>query len=409
MSRSHGNDIRLLFAARALRMFAYGMLAVVLALYLERLGLSKAGMGLLFSMTLFGDTLMSLVLTTRADRLGRRLTLVIGSVLMTAASVVFASTSWFWPLVVAATFGVLSPSGNEVGPFLPVEQAALSEELPSDRRVGVIAWYNLTGYFATALGAMAGGAGAQALQQSGWTELASFKAVVVAHGCLGVVMAILYSRLSPQAETRVTKSSARRWLGLHKSKRVVVTLASLFSVDAFAGGFVMQSLIAYWFHLRYGASESQLGTILFFGNLFAGVSALLAVRIAKRFGLLNTMVWTHIPSNVLLMLVPLAPRFELAAGLLLVRFCLSQMDVPTRQAYVMSVVDPDERSAAGGVTNVARSIGASLAPLLTGLTFAVPAAGVPFLVAGGLKIAYDLALWRLASRSGFAEVQVQGT
>lgn len=380
-------------------MFAYGMLAVILALFLERIGLNKGAIGVLFAFTMLGDTLISLFLTTRADRFGRRKTLVIGAFLMLGASIVFAVTSWFWLLALAATIGVLSPSGNEVGPFLPVEQAALSEELSAERRVGVIAWYNLTGYFATALGALVGGAGSQALQHAGWSELASFKAVVIAHGVLGIVMAALYAGLSNRAETKADKPSIPVWLGLHKSKGVVLRLSALFSIDAFAGGFVMQSLIAYWFHLRYGASVSELGTILFFGNLFAGVSSLLAVRIAKRFGLVNTMVWTHIPSNILLILVPLAPNFETAVALLLLRFCLSQMDVPTRQAYVMSVVDPDERSAAGGVTNVARSIGTSLAPLFTGLAFAVPAAGIPFLVAGGLKIGYDLALWRLASRA----------
>lgn len=380
-------------------MFAYGMLAVILALYLERIGLNKGAIGVLFAFTMLGDTLMSLFLTTRADRFGRRKTLIIGAFLMLGASVVFAFTSWFWLLVVAATIGVLSPSGNEVGPFLPVEQAALAEELSHEKRVGVIAWYNLTGYFATALGALLGGAGSQVLRHAGWSELASFKAVVIAHGLFGIVMAVLYAGLSNRVETQVERPSVPVWLGLHKSKGVVLRLSALFSIDAFAGGFVMQSLIAYWFHLRYGASTSQLGTILFFGNLFAGVSSLLAVRLAKRFGLVNTMVFTHIPSNILLILVPIAPNFETAVGLLLLRFCLSQMDVPTRQAYVMSVVDPDERSAAGGVTNVARSIGTSIAPIFTGFALAVPAAGIPFLVAGGLKIGYDLALWRLASKS----------
>jgi len=377
-------------------MFAYGMLAVILALYLERIGLNRAAIGLLFSCTMFGDILVSLFLTTRADRFGRRKTLVIGALLMLGASIVFVMTDWFWLLAIAATIGVLSPSGNEVGPFLPVEQAALSEELSKEKRVGILAWYNLVGYFATALGALTGGMGSQAMQHSGMTEIASFRIVIVFHGLIGIGMLLLYLGISPHAETKAKKATAPMWLGLHKSKRTVLQLSGLFSIDAFAGGFVMQSLIAYWFHLRWGANEAQLGELLFFGNLFAGVSSLLAVRIARRFGLINTMVWTHIPSNVLLILVPLAPNFGAAMALLLARFCLSQMDVPTRQAYVMSVVEPDERSAAGGVTNVARSIGTTIAPLFTGIAFAVPVAGIPFLVAGTLKIGYDLALWRLA-------------
>jgi predicted MFS family arabinose efflux permease len=188
-------------------------------------------------------------------------------------------------------------------------------------------------------------------------------------------------------------------LGLHESKATVFRLSSLFAVDAFAGGFVMQSLIAYWFHLRWHADEAQIGTILLFGNLFAGVSSLMAARLAKRFGLVNTMVWSHVPSNVLLILVPLMPSLPLSAGVLLVRFCLSQMDVPTRQAYVIAVVSPDERSAAGGVTNVARSIGVSLSPLLLAPLFANPALGIPFIAAGTIKIGYDFALLAMCRKS----------
>lgn len=382
-----------------MRMFAYGMLAVVLALYLEKVGLNKTAIGVLFALTMLGDTGLSLFLTTRADRFGRRKTLMIGALLMLGSSIVFAMSGTFWLLLIAATLGVLSPSGNEVGPFLPIEQAALSEELPPEKRVGVIAWYNLTGYFATALGALSGGIGSQFLQTRGWSQLDSFRAVIVGHGTLGILMLALYAGLTNRAETSTVKPTVPVWLGLHKSKATVLKLSGLFSIDAFAGGFVMQSLIVYWFHLRWGATEGQLGTLLFFGNIFAGISSLLAIRLAKRFGLINTMVWTHIPSNVLLMLVPLMPSFELALIVLLARFCLSQMDVPTRQAYVITVVDPNERSAAGGVTNVARSIGTSVAPVFTGAAFAVPALGLPFLIAGGLKIGYDLALWKLA-RSG---------
>ncbi len=394
-------DIRLLFATRAIRMFAYGMLAVVLALYLSQIGLSKTSIGLLISLTMVGDTLLSLLLTTRADRFGRRKTLMIGSLMMLGASVVFALTSSFWLLLIAATIGVLSPSGNEVGPFLPVEQAALAEEMPKEKRVGMLAWYNLTGYFATACGALVGGHGSDFLQSKGWTALESFRAIIIGHGILGIAMLLAYAFLSSKSETTAPNAEVALWLGLHKSKSTVLKLSGLFSIDAFAGGFVMQSLIAYWFFLRWQAPESMLGNILFFGNIFAGISALLAVRIANRFGLVNTMVWTHIPSNVLLILVPFMPTLNLAILMLLLRFCLSQMDVPTRQAYVMAVVDPSERSAAGGVTNVARSIGTSIAPSFTGMAFANPVLGLPFIIAGGLKIAYDLALWRLASKTEF--------
>jgi MFS family permease len=389
-------DLALLFSARCVRLFAYGTLAVVLALFLRENGLSTPQIGLLFSLTMAGDTLMSLFLTTSADRLGRRKTLIAGALLMLVASVVFAFSHSFWVLVAAATIGVLSPSGNEVGPFLPVEQAGLSEGLASDKRVQVFAWYNLAGYFSTAAGALLGGWGSHALQQNGMTPLESYRWIVCAHGAAALVMMALYAAVSKQTETASAKTSVPTFLGLHKSRGIVFKLSALFSVDAFAGGFVMQSLIAYWFHLRWGADESQLGTMLFFGNMFAGVSSLLAAPLSRRIGLVNTMVWTHLPSNILLVLVPFMPNLPAAAGVLLLRFCLSQMDVPTRQAFVVAVVDPDERSAAGGVTNVARSVGTTIAPALTGAAFAVPALGIPFLVAGGLKIVYDLALWGMA-------------
>lgn len=390
-------DLALLFAARALRMTAYGMLAVVFALFLRGAGLSDALIGVLIALTMAGDTVISLFLTSRADRFGRRRTLMIGCTLMLVSSLVFASTTSFWLLVIAATIGVLSPSGNEIGPFLPVEQAALSEGIDSDKRVGIIAWYSVVGYAAAALGALAGGQISHWLQAAGWTPMESFRAVIIAHGCLALIMLALYSLLSKARETETPKEAPPSWLGLHESKATVLKLSGLFSLDAFAGGFVMQSLIAYWFHLRWGADEQTLGALLAAGNVLAGASSLLAVPLARRFGLLNTMVWTHLPSNVLLMLVPLMPSLPLAMAVLMLRFCLSQMDVPTRQAYVMAVVTPSERSAAGGVTNVARSIGVSLSPLLVGPAFAVPALGLPFLIGGGLKIIYDLSLWRSAS------------
>lgn len=387
-------DLTLLFVTRGLRMLAYGMLAVVLVLFLKRVGLTEASVGVLFSLTMLGDLVVSMWLTTRADRFGRRRTLVVGALLMLGSSVAFALSTDYWPLLIAATIGILSPSGNEVGPFLPVEQAAFAEEVPADKRVGIIAWYNLTGYLATALGALIGGMGTHALQSAGWSDLASFRAVIIAHGAVGLFLAVAYSRLSAKIEAPVATVPRRLWLGLHESRHTVLKLCALFSVDAFAGGFVMQSLIAYWFHVRWGANEAQLGSILFASNLCAGASALLAARIAKRFGLVATMVFSHLPSNVLLVLVPFMPNLELALTVLILRFCLSQMDVPTRQAFMIAVVHPDERSAAGGLANVSRSVGTTIAPLFTGLAFAVPTLGLPFVIGGGLKIVYDLALWR---------------
>jgi predicted MFS family arabinose efflux permease len=376
-------------------MFGYGSVAVILVLYLARLGLDGAAIGLILSLTLIGDTVISLWLTTHADRLGRRRVLIIGAVLMTAAGLIFAVTNVFPLLLVAATIGVISPSGNEVGPFLAVEQASLTETIDDRRRTSVFAWYNLAGSIATACGALAAGLAVGALRAAGFEDLSAYRLVIVAYALIGIAIAVLISRLSDAVEVRApADTTVARRLGLHRSRNVVLGLAALFSLDAFAGGLVMQSILAYWFHQTYGVPEAVLGAIFFAANLLAAASALAAAGIAARIGLINTMVFTHLPSNILLILVPLMPNLPLAIAVLLARFSISQMDVPTRQSYTISVVEPDERSAAAGVTGIARSIGAGLSANFAGILVATPAlAALPFLIAGGLKIVYDIALW----------------
>jgi MFS family permease len=393
-------DVPLLFATRAVRLFAYGALSVVLVLHLSAVGLDERRVGLLLTLTLLGDTALSLWITTRADRAGRRRMLVLGALLMVGAGVAFAAAEAFWILFLAATVGVMSPSGNEVGPFLAIEQAVLAQEIAPARRTAVFAWYQLTGALATAAGSLAAGAGAEALQGAGMAEPASYRVVIVGYAALGLVLAALFLALSHGAEARRAGGGGGAGpvaprLGLHRSRGVVLRLSALFSVDSFAGGFVVQSFVAWWFHERFGASPALLGGIFFGANVLAGFSALAAASIARRIGLVNTMVATHLPSNLLLVAVPFMPTLELAVGVLLLRFSISQMDVPTRQSYTMAVVDPDERSAAAGVTGIARTVGAALAPIVAGPLYAVPAlAGLPFVVSGALKILYDLALWR---------------
>jgi MFS family permease len=387
------------------RLFAYGLASVVLALHLGAAGFDEARVGVLFTLTLLGDAAVSLVVTTRADRAGRRRMLAVGAALVVLAGVAFAATTSYVLLAIAATLGVLSPSGNEVGPFLPIEQAALAQELPAARRTSALAWYQLTGSLATAAGALAGGGLAEGLQRAGWAPLASTRAVFVAYAAAGVVLAAIVSRLSPAVEVapHPARPGAPGWadearrgaLGLHRSRGVVARLAALFAVDAFAGGLVVQSFVAWWFHARFGVGPALLGAIFFGANLLAGVSALSAAAIARRIGLLRTMIATHLPSNVLLALVPLMPTLGLAIAVLLLRFSISQMDVPTRQSYTLAVVEPDERSAAAGVTGIARSLGTALAPIAAGPLYASAAlSGLPFVLAGGLKVLYDLALWR---------------
>jgi len=400
--RSLSSDGRVLFSTRIVRLFAYGFLSVVLALYLAQFGLSEPQIGLLLTLTLVGDAIVSLWITSVADRLGRRRMLLVGAGLLVLAGLVFALSRNLVLLAAAAIIGTISPSGGEVGPSSALEQAALPQTAPDHERTALFAWYNLAGLVATALGALCGGALVAALQQLGSTPLESYRAVLVGYALLGGVLAALFRRLSPGVEAPVFRpgvsgptldNSSKRLFGLDRSRAIVLKLSALFMLDAFAGGLVVQSLIAYWFAVRFGVAPALLGGIFFGANLFAGISALVAARVAARFGLINTMVWTHMPSNVLLMLVPLMPTLPLAILVLLARFSISQMDVPTRQSYIVAVVDPRERAAASGVTTTARTAASAAGPLVTGVLMGASLLSVPFFLAGGLKLVYDLALY----------------
>ncbi len=393
MATAH-RDLPTLFLTRCLRLFAYGGLSVILVLYLASAGLSDQRIGVLLTLTLIGDTLISLYLTTAADRIGRRRTLIIGALLMVLGGAAFALTRSPVVLLLAATIGVISPSGNEVGPFLAVEQAALAHVVPDDRRTHVFAWYNLAGYFATAIGSLLCGTIVSALQRRDVSAAGSYRAILFAYAAIGALLAILFVTVSRAVEIGPRPKTLKTLFGLHQSKRIVLFLSGLFSIDAFAGGFVTQTLAAYWFHLRFGSDPATLGRIFFATNLLAGASSLAAVAIARRIGLINTMVFTHIPSNVFLVLVPFMPTQTLAIAMLLLRSCLSQMDVPTRQSYVAAVVAPDERSAAAGISGVARTTGAAISPALAGKLLAnASLMGGIFVIAGSLKIVYDLMLY----------------
>src|SRR6202158_19722 len=399
--RTLTRDGWLLFFTRFIRLFAYGSLSVVLVFYLIGLGLSDSQTGLLLTLTLVGDTVVSLYLTTRADRIGRRRMLIVGAILMAAAGLAFSFTHNFLLLIVAGTIGVISPSGNEVGPFLSIEQAALSHVVPGRTRTEVFAWYTLAGSLATATGALCGGTLTHALQKTAMRPVVSYRVVVILYAALGVILAFVFARLSSAAEVSapgeesVLPGTLKSFLGIGRSRPVVAKLAGLFALDSFAGGFVVQSFAAYWFYLRFGVDPGTLGVIFFWANMLAGVSALLASRLASRLGLVNTMVFTHLPSNILLILVPLMPNLKLAVLVLLVRFSISQMAVTTRQSYTMAVVRAEERSAAAGITGVARTTGAALSPLFVGFMFARPSwINAPFFIAGTLKIIYDLLLYK---------------
>ena len=388
-----GRDLRLLFAARVVRMAAYGGVSVVLVLYLTAIGLDGFRVGIVLAATLLGDALISLLLTTRADRFGRRRTLLIGAALMVLAGAVFAVSRDFWDVVISATIGVISPSGNEVGPFLAVEQASLSHIVGDERRTTAFGWYTVAGALATACGTLAAGLGVQSLLGSGVGTIDAYRAVIVAYACAGFALAGIFFFLTPAVETPTPSRVSR--FGLHRSQGVVLRLSMLFALDAFAGGFVIQSLVAFWFSTHWGLQPAVLGGILFVANVLAAGSALAATWLAHRIGLIETMVYTHLPSNVLLILVPFMPTAALAAAVFFLRMSISQMDVPTRQSYTMAVVDPDERSAAAGITGIARTLGVGVSPFIAApLAASVAYTAVPFVIAGSLKIVYDLLVFR---------------
>jgi MFS family permease len=386
MRFSLSHDGWLLFATCSVRSFAYGFLSVILGLYLDAIGLSPASIGWIFTAALAGGAVMTIIITAVADRFGRKALLIVGAVLMALAGWVFAVTNDPILLTVAAIFGTISPSGKEVGPFLSIEQAILPQTASDQQRTAVFSAYNLVGSFAGAVGALA--VGLPSLFSL--TTISGYRLLVWSYVGSAILLAVLFALLSPRAERESRAGSPIRNVGLQKSRGIVAKLAGLFALDAFAGGFIVQSIVAYWFYLRYQTDLSSLGAIFFGANLLAALSFLAAPAIARRFGLLNTMVFTHLPSNFLILFVPLMPNLELAVAVLLLRHLLSQMDVPTRQSYTMAVVDADERAASAGILSVARNTGAALAPLFTGAILAKPAWGLPFLLAGGLKVVYDL-------------------
>lgn len=381
----------LLFATCAVRSFAYGFLSVMLGLYLDAIGLGTAAIGWIFTAALAGGAVMTIVLTALADTFGRRSLLVLGAVLMALAGVVFTVTNNPILLAVAAIFGTISPSGKEVGPFLSIEQAILPQTTHAQNRTAAFSTYNLVGSLSGALGALA--VGLPSLLSL--TPLAGYRLLIWGYVAAAVLMLVLFIFLSLAIETKKKSAVDFRTVGVQRSRGIVAKLGALFALDAFAGGFIVQSLVAYWFYLRYKTDINALGGIFFGANALSAVSFLAAPLIARRIGLLNTMVFTHLPANFLLLLVPLMPNLELTVAVLLARHLLSQLDVPTRQSYTMAVVDPDERAASAGILSVARNVGAAIAPVFTGPVLAAPTLGLPFLLAGGLKIIYDLWIFAL--------------
>ena len=342
----------------------------------------------MLSAAILGSALMTVLWALVADRFGRRRTVATMAVLMIAGGLLFAFGSTFPLLVLGAFTGTISATSSEVGAFLTVEQAILPQTAPPERRTWLFSIYAFVANIAQAVGSLFAGV-VTAFAAVGLTGADAYRPLFVLYAVIGLLNLLIFLSLTERVEASRVEGQ-RRFIGVHRSAGTVARLAALFGVDAFAGGLVVQSLVAYWFFIRWGLDAGQLGVLFFFVNLVSGVSLLAAGWLAARIGLINTMVFTHLPSNVLLVLVPLMPTAALAAGAFLLRMSISQMDVPTRQSYTMAIVDPDERTAAAGLTNVARSTASALSPTVTGWAFSVAALGLPFFIAGGLKIVYDL-------------------
>jgi len=401
-TRERHGDAQLILLMRGLRSLAYGLLAVILGVVLAGEGFSPAAIGVLITVSLVGDMASTYVIGLFADTWGRRRTLALLSLLMAATGVVFGLVTSYPVLLLAAFFGTLGTSASETAPFLPIDQAMLAQVALPDRRTALFARYNLVASLSAAVGALTAGLPAL-LMGIGLPLATGIRLLFGMYAVLGLVVAGLSLRLSPPVEAPgrppVELQSLRQRLAppLHRSRSIVWQLTALFSVDALAGGLVVQSLVALFFHLRFGVPLPTLSALFFGANLLSALSFLAAVPLARRIGLLNTMVFTHLPSNVLLALVAFAPTFPIAATLLLLRQALSQMDIPTRQAYTMALVDPQERTAAASVTSLARSLGSATSPVFSGLLLQGPllVLGLPFILAGVLKVAYDSSLWLL--------------
>lgn len=387
-------DLHLIFAGRALRSFAFGWLSVFLALFLARRGLGAGEIGFVFTATMVEDAVLTLFLSTVAARWGPARVMVLAAPLIALGGLLLATAESRGLLLAGAVLGTLSPNGLEAGPFSPMEQALLPGAAKgSGSSVGVFGWYNVFAFLPAAAGAAAAGAFLGGAVRHGLDEVRAQRGMLLAYAVAGVFLTLLYVRLARQSPGATATARSLGSLGLGRSRGAVLQLARLQALDAFAGGFIMQSLLAYWFHLRFGAGPEALGALFFGTNLLSALSFLVAARVAERVGLLNTMVFTHLPSNVLLLIVPFMPTFGAAAAVLLARHVLSQMDVPTRQAYTVALVAPEERPAAAGLTVSARALAQALAPVVSGLTMALAATPAPFLLAGGLKIVYDLRLY----------------
>jgi MFS family permease len=385
---SVSRDINRLLLAKGLRAFGDGFISLLLPVYLLQLGFSAFEVGLIATTTLVGSGLLSLAVGLHAFRFGYRSLLLAASALMAATGLGFAFLTEFWPLMLVALIGTLNPSSGDVSVFLPLEHAVLSQAAGDRQRTAMFAGYSLVGAVLGAVGSLLVVLPADIEGVCGMSALAALQAMFVFYALLAVLAGAAYRGLPKAAINEVVHPTAP----LQQSKKAVYTLAALFSLDAFGGGFVVQSMLALWLFQRFNMSLETAAEVFFWTGLLTAASYLAAVRLAGRFGLVNTMVFTHIPSSICLLVMPFVSDIKYAIALLFIRGALSQMDVPTRSSYVMAIVQPAERPAAASVTSVPRSLASAVSPMLAGYMLALSSFGWPLIAAGGVKIVYDLLL-----------------
>ncbi len=391
-------DGKLLLSARIVRTFAYGFLSIVLAIYLSLIGFNEILIGLILSATLVNSVIFNLIAGFYADKIGRRNFLIIYALLMSISGAIFLGTENYIALIVAAFIGTVNVTGSDTGAFLSIEQAALPQTVnDTKKRNTVFALYNMVGTFAMSAGVLLAGLPQLFQQQFGLDQIESIKPLFLLYILAGLIVTVIYFFLTKNIELQIqNKKKARPSIKQTlspQSKRIVGKLSGLFSIDSFGGGFVIQSIVSFWFFTKFGADLTTLALIFSVAGVLTAFSFIVATRIADKIGLINTMVFTHIPSNILLILVAFAPTFSIAIILYLVRMALSQMDVPTRQSYIVAVVKEDERTAAAAITNTSRNISQAVSPSLTGAIIQSLGLSAPFVVGGLVKIVYDIALY----------------
>jgi MFS family permease len=387
--------ITLLLTSRALRAFADGFVAVLLPAYLLALGHGQLAVGFLSTATLFGSALAALAVGRWSYRFSMRRLMLGAAILMIVTGLGFASLSSLWPLLIVAFVGTINPSSGDVSVFLPLEHAVLATAAPAESRTTIFARYSFFGSIFGAIGALTAAIPSWLISKTGLQLIEALRAMFCVYTAIGLAVWVLYLRMP-----REHPDQAKPAVPLGPSRGIVWKLASLFSVDSFAGGMIVNSLLALWLFERFGMSLAAAGAFFFWTGLFSAASQLAAPLVARRLGLINTMVFTHIPASLCLIAAAFASSLHVALGLLLARSALSQMDVPARSAYVMSVVTPPERPAAASFTAVPRSLASAISPSLTGAMFAAGAMAAPLVACGVLKIAYDLALYAAFRRVG---------